>query len=275
MAQKTISVLGCGWLGLPLAQALVEAGYRVKGSTTTPEKVEVLQQSGIEPFLLSFPENSPKTDLATFLEADVLVFNLPPKRTETGAQTYEETLAQVLVNLPTKTTNILFISSTSVYPDLHREVTEQDAIASSDSPSLLLRCEYQVQQAVGVHATIVRFGGLMGGKRHPGRFLAGRKDVPQPLAPVNMIHLQDCVGVLQGILQEEAWGETFNACAPSHPSRQEFYTAAAQQLGLVPPHFLAEKTTSFKIINSQALMERLSYSFVYPDLMACLADSGF
>ena len=44
MSQKDeISIMGCGWLGLPLAAQLVKAGYNVKGSTTTPEKLEVLQ----------------------------------------------------------------------------------------------------------------------------------------------------------------------------------------------------------------------------------------
>ena len=35
----TISVLGCGWLGAPLAVELVENGYRVFSSNKTPETV--------------------------------------------------------------------------------------------------------------------------------------------------------------------------------------------------------------------------------------------
>ena len=32
--QKNNWILGCGWLGLPLAQQLVEDGHIVRGSTT-------------------------------------------------------------------------------------------------------------------------------------------------------------------------------------------------------------------------------------------------
>ena len=42
MQKETITILGCGWLGLPLAQTLVKEGYSVKGSTTTEDKLEVL-----------------------------------------------------------------------------------------------------------------------------------------------------------------------------------------------------------------------------------------
>mgnify|MGYP003615968040 CR=1 FL=1 len=39
-----ISILGCGWLGFPLAQKLIETGYEVKGSTTSESKLEALKK---------------------------------------------------------------------------------------------------------------------------------------------------------------------------------------------------------------------------------------
>ncbi|MEO0901041.1 MAG: NAD(P)-binding domain-containing protein, partial [Bacteroidota bacterium] len=50
---KSIGVLGCGWLGFPLAQKLVEQGYEVHGSTTSPEKLNLLQSKGIEPYRIA------------------------------------------------------------------------------------------------------------------------------------------------------------------------------------------------------------------------------
>ena len=49
---RTVAVLGCGWLGLPLAKALLAAGYQVAGTTTSPEQVPVLTAAGIEAHLL-------------------------------------------------------------------------------------------------------------------------------------------------------------------------------------------------------------------------------
>ena len=33
----TVAILGCGWLGLPLAKHLLAQGHRVLGTTTSPE----------------------------------------------------------------------------------------------------------------------------------------------------------------------------------------------------------------------------------------------
>ena len=47
-----ISILGCGWLGLPLAESLIKDGHEVKGSTRDPEKLGQIREQGINPFLL-------------------------------------------------------------------------------------------------------------------------------------------------------------------------------------------------------------------------------
>lgn len=49
-----VSILGCGWLGFPLAKKLIEIGFEVKGSTTTENKLAVLKSNKIAPYLLSF-----------------------------------------------------------------------------------------------------------------------------------------------------------------------------------------------------------------------------
>ena len=50
---QKISILGCGWLGIPLAEALIKNGFSVSGSTTSIEKISLLQNLDVEPFLLS------------------------------------------------------------------------------------------------------------------------------------------------------------------------------------------------------------------------------
>jgi UDP-N-acetyl-D-mannosaminuronate dehydrogenase len=43
--EKNISILGCGWLGLPLAKGSIGKGISVKGSTTSPNKISILEKS--------------------------------------------------------------------------------------------------------------------------------------------------------------------------------------------------------------------------------------
>src|ERR671912_1940192 len=86
--QLTVSVLGCGWLGLPLAEALILNGCKVKGTTTSPEKLQTLRDRGIEPYLVHFEENfgSQAEDL---LDCDVIVIAIPPgSRSPQGADNY-------------------------------------------------------------------------------------------------------------------------------------------------------------------------------------------
>ena len=53
---QTISLLGCGKLGFPLALDLLNEGYNIKGSTTTVSKIDKLKQSGITPYLINIEE---------------------------------------------------------------------------------------------------------------------------------------------------------------------------------------------------------------------------
>lgn len=50
---KPISILGCGWLGLPLAKSLLEKGFSVKGSTTSIKKIALLEKFGIHPHIVT------------------------------------------------------------------------------------------------------------------------------------------------------------------------------------------------------------------------------
>ncbi|GAA3932410.1 SDR family NAD(P)-dependent oxidoreductase [Hymenobacter algoricola] len=273
-AKLTVAVLGCGWLGLPLAKALVGAGYPVVGSTTTPAQLLTLRDAGITPYLLRLGPDFMSTDadtLRTMLTGvDVLVLNVPPRAA--AANNYPGLLRPVgSVVASVGVRHVLFVSSTSVYPDAPRAMTESDAVSSPDAASDLLRAEGHFTPRRGQWlGTVVRFGGLIGPERPPGRFLAGRQNLPNADAPVNLIHLDDCIGLLTSIIAEKAWGYTFNACAGHHPTRREFYTAAAGKLSLDAPTFDPQKNQSGKLIDSSLLARTLPYRFRHDNLLAAL-----
>ncbi|MEJ8801817.1 SDR family oxidoreductase [Pontibacter sp. H249] len=269
--KQVISVLGCGWLGLPLAEQLVKAGYTVKGSTTSPGKLELLEQKGIVPYLLNLTEENQQIQhLPEFLAADVLLLNIPPKLRSDGGKGYLQQMHTLLkALLESDISRILFVSSTSVYQDLNRIVTEEDISFTDEKEpdNMLLQAERLFQDREDWVTTVVRFGGLVGGDRHPGRFLAGKKHLPNGDAPVNMIHLDDCMAILYRIIEQEKWGEVYNACADAHPLRKDFFPRAANSLGLTPPEFDDMQETQFKLIKSQKLKDDLAYVFLHPDPM--------
>ncbi len=88
----------------------------------------------------------------------------------------------------------------------------------------MLEVEKLLQSNTNFKTTVVRFGGLTGEDRQPVKFLAGRENLENPDGPVNTIHQQDCIGIIEKIIEKKAWGEIFNAVKPYHPSRKKHYT---------------------------------------------------
>jgi nucleoside-diphosphate-sugar epimerase len=109
-----------------------------------------------------------------------------------------------------KLQKVIFISSTGVYADLNMEVNElTDPQPDTVSGKILYEAEELFRQQIKFKTTIIRFGGLIGLGREPGRFFAGKKDIPNGLAPVNLIELNDCIGITEAILNKNAFGYTF------------------------------------------------------------------
>ena len=75
-----ISILGCGWLGFPLAKSLLQKGYLINGSTTSLEKIPVLEHAGIVPFNIQLSEDKIVGEIDSFLEnSEILIIDIPPK----------------------------------------------------------------------------------------------------------------------------------------------------------------------------------------------------
>lgn len=272
VSRPVVAVLGCGWLGLPLARALVAAGYPVHGSTTTPGQLLTLRDAGIRPYLLRLAPTLSATDADTLHAllhgADTLILNLPPTKAAGAPEAYPAVLRLVARAAEAAgVRHVLLVSSTGVYPDEPRRMQEADALATPDAPAPLLQAEALFQAP---EHTVVRLSGLMGPGRPPGRFLAGRTGVAHGEAPVNLIHLHDCVALLLLLLEQGLWGHTLNASAATHPSRRTFYTAAATRLGLQPPTF-QEATTGGKQIDSARIRDLTGYQFRHDDVVAALA----
>lgn len=257
----TVSVLGCGWFGLPFARELVASGYRVLGSTTTESKRHALEEAGIEPFILNFLQQPVSEADLDFFKADVLFIAIPPKRKEGKSSDYIKKIKHICHYASAKgVEHVVLISSTGVFPNANRVFNELDApVPDSGGSQALLDAEQEVASGYPFSSTIIRFGGLIGEGRDPGRFFAGRKGIQNGLAPVNLIHLNDCIGISKAVLDREAFGPIYHACSPQHPTREEFYKRAAISSGLPVPVFHRE-LLDWKIIDSVNLAS-LSYSF--------------
>ena len=259
-----IAIMGCGWLGLPLAKSLLKDGYRIHGSTTSEEKIEKLKNGGIHPFLISLSEEGIKGDIKGFLlNVDALIINVPPKLRGGNTENYVKKMGQLHEALKTsEVKKVVFISSTSVYGNSNAEVTEKTAPEpKTESGRQLLASEKIFRNDVDRQATIVRFGGLIGPKRHPVNMLSGRKNLSNGNAPVNLIHLNDCIRIIIEIFKRNWWQETFNGVYPYHPTKQEYYIAKAREIGLQIPDYDTDSPSKGKIVSSYNLTEIKNFEF--------------
>ncbi|MCD8738971.1 SDR family oxidoreductase [Mucilaginibacter roseus] len=261
-AEDTISILGCGWYGLALAKQLVQSGYAVKGSTTTSEKLTLLSKYGIESFLIDAADEQNALN-PLFFESKILVIAIPPKVRSGNGENYIPQIKNIVKAAKASDTieHVIYISSTSVYGDNNSVVTETvSPQPSTESGNVLLAVENLLRAEPAFTTTIIRFGGLFGPGRDAGRFFAGKSNIPNGQAPVNMIHLDDCLGITSAILEKRAFGHTYNACTPEHPPKTQFYAKAAEQSNLTAPEFIDE-LNEWKEVNSINVPKLLNYHF--------------
>lgn len=269
-----VSILGCGWLGFPLAKKLIEIGFEIKGSTTTENKLAVLKSNKIAPYLLEVSEHKISECISDFLyNADILIIDIPPGLRKIIEATSEKTFVAKIEKLIPFIENstvkkVIFISSTSVYADTSpiSTVTEESILhPDSESGKQLVEVENLLRNNSNFQTTIIRFGGLIGEERNIVKMLTGKTNVANPDAPINLIHQEDCIGIICEILKQvtldKVWNETFNAVAPIHPTRKKYYTEKAKQLHLTAPLFNENDTNFGKIVSSEKLENVLGYTF--------------
>jgi nucleoside-diphosphate-sugar epimerase len=272
MMKNKISILGIGWLGFPLAKKLIETGYDVKGSTTSKSKLALLENNNIQPFQIELSETEIKGDVAGLLEnSEVLIIDIPPKLRSNPSENFVEKIKLLITEIEkSKIKYIVFISSTSVYADAFPVVEiDENTIPNPDSESgkQLFQTEDLLLSNSNFQTTILRFGGLIGENRHPIKFLAGKKDIENPDAPINLIHQEDCIGIICEILnQDKNDNIIFNTVAPQHPTRKAYYTQKAIENDLPLPIFYDSKESFGKLINSEKVLEFLNYKFKREDL---------
>ncbi|RZN84626.1 MAG: hypothetical protein EVB11_00825 [Winogradskyella sp.] len=261
-----ISIIGCGWLGLPLAKQLIENGLDVKGSTTSDKKLKGLSEHGITPFLIQLSETKIEGNVTEFLNnSETLIINIPPGLRRNPSKNHVSEIKLLIKQIEESgIKNVLYISSTSVYTSeftfpIITEETKPNA--TSISGKQLIEIENILKNNSAFNTTILRFAGLFDGDRHPGKMLSGRKHISNPKAPVNLIHKNDCISIITQLIEKNLWNDVFNACYPSHPTKVQYYKQYCITHNLEFPEYNTEDTSIGKIIDTSKLAQLLKYEY--------------
>lgn len=217
-----ISIIGLGWFGSSLAEALKDT-HTIVGSTRSEEKVREFLRLGIKAEVLT----TTRTPSPLLMDADVIVLNIPPFIDQVGWFKSWQWRPE---------THVIFISSTSVYGQEEGTLAESDpALPESANGHILVEEEDWIKTLPAY--TIIRFGGLVGPTRHPGKFLSGRKELSGGNQPVNLIHQEDTVGFTKLVIEKRLTQETFNLVSPDHPTRRDYYGGYCAENKLPLPEF--------------------------------------
>jgi nucleoside-diphosphate-sugar epimerase len=259
--KKSISILGSGWLGLPMATALADRGYKVRGSGTTAVKCQLIQSLGIQPFLVDL-HRLDLLNVQRFLESDYLVYTVPPSKTSLAGLA---TMIEIMQRSGVK--EILVTSSTGIYHDANTRITESNADQFLKEESSLFKVEDLFVKS-GISTTILRLAGLVSEDRHPGKFARSASTLNNPNGRINLVHREDVIGVIQAVIENQQGSQVFHVCADEHPTKKEFYTGAAESINEPIPVFEAVTNDGFKIIDNTKVKE--TFNFKFRSLNDCL-----
>lgn len=253
MTQK-ISILGCGWLGLPFATELLEKGFEVNGSCTSTKKLELLKQNNINAFVINTEDIH--DNIKHFLDTDVLLIAITSKNIDA----FKMLISHIETS---KLKKIIFISSTSVYSANNTIVDEE----TPTNDAALAQIERLFISNTHFDTTIIRFAGLIGYSRQPGNFIRPDNIIRNPKGYVNMIHRDDCLAILHLIIENNVFGQVFNACADDHPKREEYYVQEMKKVGRLNPIIEKDSTSPYKIVSNEKIKQMLNYSFKHAKLL--------
>lgn len=261
-----IGIVGLGWLGEPLYKMLLADDHALVGSTTQADKVEMFRDRGwnVRRFFLSpKPEGEGYADL---FNVDILYVNIPPFSRGMHESFHPEQIRQIkkmVVSNGVK--KVIYVSATSVYPSQNQEAREQDVVTieNTERPGLFT-AEHIWKEDAAYDLTIIRFGGLLGDDRVPGRSFSGKPGVAGH-HPANYVYRHDAARAIKWVIDRGLWNETYNVVAPMHPKKSEIYENNAKRLGFLPPLSYEQPDESpWKLISVDEFLST-GFQFDYPD----------
>ena len=190
---ESIGVVGCGWLGEPLA-------------------IELKKSYDVECFKR---ESTWQDD--SFWQRDLIIIAINTK------DNYLDTLQKIAL-LTKPSCRVILMSSTSIYREFDSDVDENVKIRK---PSLIKDAE-ELLMAAKDRVLVFRLGGLMGEDRVAGRWKSAT-DFSDGY--VNYIHREDVIGIVKKAIKTGVDRGIYNLVAPQHPTRKEIHEKNSLKYG--------------------------------------------
>lgn len=267
---EKISIIGLGWLGLPLAKHLQARDKQVQGSKSSSEGVEALKDAGIDCqlFNTTLDLSLRKSRIKALFSCDAFIITLPPNGHH-GHDKYPSIISALAKSAEyCGAKRIIFTSSISVYGKQSKIMTEETSCEPATAAGkALVKAEDALLKAVKIPVTIVRLGGLLGDDRLPQNWMQKMKSFERPNHSVNLVHRDDVINAITAIIERDWQGnQLFNIVSPLHPTRYEYYHRIAVDHRLPLPNFSTEELNSVSkagYVDGSKIMEVLPFQYAH------------
>lgn len=265
---RQVLILGLGHVGKALAARLRAEGVKVRGTTTTPSKVEVLRESADEVHVVRGNDSERVRQIGADCDAIVVTVapNVRQARTrEEREATYRDALLTSCESAAAANPRVLFLSSFSVYGDGgpgSGPITEETAVRNEAEPSA--RYYSLAEQAVlasgkGCVLRLPDIYGAPGDMSFPQRvklaheIMQGRVPFGAD-APLYIIHFQDVVAAAQHALSRNLTG-IYNVCVDQGlpKTNAEIFGELCRRQNLPALEFLGQIKAPNRRISAQKL----------------------
>jgi nucleoside-diphosphate-sugar epimerase len=279
-----VLIVGCGYVGLPLAAELARQGHAVVGLRRSAATDAALRAAGVTPLQadLTHPET------LTRLSGDFdWVVNCVASGGGSAAE-YRALYLEGMKNLVAWLTSrakaaprLVYTSSTGVYGQNDGSTVDETSptAPASETARILVETEQVLlaaQRAQGFPAMILRAAGIYGPERGYllKQFLAGEVRIEGEGGRVlNMIHRDDLIRAIIAALEHGGAGAIYNAADDEPVTQREFFQWLAAELHrpLPPPAAAAAPEPSRrrgltnKRVANRKLRQELGVRLAYPN----------
>ncbi len=269
-------VIGCGYLGLRVAQRWTAQGDQVFALTRSPERAQTLARLGVQPIVGDVTQPSSLLQLPA---VDTVLYSVGYDRRAAASinEVYVEGMRNVLNHLPNEIGRLLYTSSTGVYGQNEGEWVDEDSTCQPQREGGIacLEAENLVRASAKIEQlNILRLAGLYGPGRIPSR---AQMDRGEPIATaaqgwLNLIHVIDAVRAIVAV-ENSPLTRSLLLVADSEPvTRQAYFEYMAQLCDAPRPSFTApepnsavsQRGVSSKRVNSQRMFEILRQPLRFP-----------
>lgn len=289
-------IVGCGFLGWPLAQQWTSArspgsndavSQRVFATTRSATRAQQFADQGLQPVIADITKTETLSQsLQSLPPMDTIVFAVGMDRSQYDDiyDVYVEGLRRFITHYPHQIEHLIYISSTGVYGDFEGAWVDENTATqpAREGGKACLAAEALLAQSTD-RWTVLRMAGLYGGDRVPTKSLIQQRnwDRLSPHGYLNLIHQHDAVNVIDVASQTRPFGETILCSDGNPPIRKDYYQYIADHfdLGKIPwPDDAApdpnSRSANSKRISNEKMLRLLNIKLKHSDFKSGLAASG-